>query len=71
MINRTINELLPLSQLVFIIGLIEFCLQRKIYFLKKNFFLAESGYGKSSLIKLFLKNLKSGISKICIFKLVF
>jgi ABC-type ATPase involved in cell division len=40
MIERNINELLPLSQLIFII--------------------AESGYGKSSLVKTLLNNFKSG-----------
>jgi ABC-type transport system involved in cytochrome bd biosynthesis fused ATPase/permease subunit len=49
MIERNLNELLPLSQLIFII--------------------AESGYGKSSLVQILLNSLKSGFLKL-VLKLV-
>lgn len=60
-LSRDLNEIVPLSQLVFVIG--KFYMIQSFFFLFKlthNLCLAESGAGKSTLVNSFISHLKPG-----------
>ena len=65
MIHRSLSDIIPLSQCVYVIGNFFTLLQRKnIIFFKPLVVLAESGSGKSTFIKSLLKHVQLGKGKI-------
>ena len=67
--KRYLSELLPLSQMVFVLGKLFFVMFFSLTQKKDNFFTAESGSGKSTLVGKIITCLAPGIffleTKIC------
>jgi len=64
LMQRQISEIVPLTNLIFVIGTYYFQKGTNKFVLKLHppffIFLAESGSGKSTFIKLMIKNFKTG-----------